>query len=122
MAKQNQTTGRPGPARRSTTQVAAAAAPAAEGVNPALSATLEVIDFCRRLNVTAELVGRWVWVSFPDTPEEATRKALKEFGFQWSPRRGKWAHNCGVPTKSAHQSDPWAKYGSRVVHQPKAAV
>ncbi len=111
MAKQNQTAGRPGPNRRSS-------APA-EGSAPG---TFDVIDFCRKLNVTAELVGKWIWVSFPEVPDEDTRKALKEFGFRWSARRGKWAHNCGVPAKSAHQSDPWAKYGSKIVHQARGAV
>jgi hypothetical protein len=115
MAKQNQQTGRPGPARNS-------APAAAEGAEPSAPSTFEVIAFCKQLNVTAELVGRWIWVSFPEAPDEATRKALKEYGFRWSARRGKWAHNCGVPTKSAHQTDPWQKYGSKVVHQAKAAV
>ncbi|HPD48665.1 MAG TPA: hypothetical protein P5279_17480 [Anaerohalosphaeraceae bacterium] len=112
MAKQNQTTTRP------------SAAPGPNRGQSAQSAdnTAEVVEFCRKLNVTAELVGRWIWVSFPEAPDEATRKALKEYGFRWSARRGKWAHNCGVPTKSAHQSDPWAKYGSKIVHQAKAAV
>lgn len=76
---------------------------------------IEITDFCRRLGLDAELVGKWVWVSFEDTPDEETRKALKEAGFIYSPRRQKWAHNCGHPSPSAFQSSPWQKYAVRWV-------
>ena len=48
----------------------------------------EVVAFCRKLNLTAEQVGRWVWVTFAEKPDEA----LRDFGFRWSYRRKKWAH------------------------------
>ena len=70
----------------------------------------EVIRFCRQYDLEAEKVGGWVWVSFDETPDEAMRQSLKDFGFRWSPRRKKWAHNCGTPSKSARQSNPWEKY------------
>jgi hypothetical protein len=70
----------------------------------------EVIEFCRHNDFDAEKVGGWVWVSFDETPDEDLRQALKNYGFRWSPRRKKWAHNCGTPTKSARQSNPWEKY------------
>jgi hypothetical protein len=70
----------------------------------------DVISFCRQHDLDAEKVGGWVWVSFAETPDEAMRQTLKDYGFRWSPRRKKWAHNCGTPTKSAHQSNPWEKY------------
>ncbi len=75
----------------------------------------EVISFCRKFGLQAELVGRWVWVSFAEKPDEAMRKALKDFGFRWSVRRRKWAHNCGSPTRSAKKSNPWQKYQHRVI-------
>ena len=75
----------------------------------------EVISFCRRLGLQAELVGRWVWVTFAEKPDDAMRKTLKDFGFRWSIRRRKWAHNCGNPTKSAKKSNPWQKYQHRVI-------
>jgi hypothetical protein len=78
----------------------------------------EVVAFCRDLKLTAEQVGGWVWVSFADVPDESLRRSLKDFGFRWSRRRGKWAHNCGLPTRSARQSDPWQKYEHRVVSTP----
>ena len=45
---------------------------------------------------------------------EALRQAMKDLGFRWSPRRKKWAHNCGTPSKSARVVNPWDKYH----HQP----
>ena len=81
--------------------------------------TLEqVIDFCRSHDLDAEKVGSWVWVSFEETPDEAIRQAMKDLGFRFSPRRKKWAHNCGTPTKSAHQSSPWQKYDHQPVSGP----
>ena len=75
----------------------------------------EVIDFCKELDLEADLVGQWIWISFDDKPDRELRRTLKDFGFRWSKRRGKWAHNCGHPTKSAYQSDPWEKYDHRMV-------
>ena len=81
----------------------------------------EVVTFCRNLNLDAELVGEWVWVSFEEKPSKEMIQGLKDFGFKWSKRRGKWAHNCGKPTKSAHQSNPWEKYGHKAVSGPSFA-
>lgn len=75
----------------------------------------EVIDFCTQLDLQAELVGKWIWVSFDEKPDRQLRRTLKDFGFRWSKRRGKWAHNCGHPTKSASLSDPWEKYPHRTL-------
>ena len=74
----------------------------------------EVIDFCRSRELNAEKVGGWVWVSFDEAPSDEIRRAMKELGFRWSPRRKKWAHNCGTPSKSARVANPWEKYS----HQP----
>lgn len=82
----------------------------------------EVVAFCKQFNLTAEQVGRWVWVTFAEKPDEAMRQALRDFGFRWSYRRKKWAHNCGHPTRSAKQSDPWQKYGHKFVSKTGGAV
>lgn len=74
---------------------------------------LKITEFCRARGFDAQLVGKWVWVSFDEAPDEETRKALKEAGFIYSPRRQKWAHNCGHPAPSAYQSSPWQKYAAR---------
>ncbi len=60
-------------------------------------------------------VGSWVWVSFDEKPERETLEQLKEYGFRYSPRRQKWAHNCGHPTRSAVNVNPWDKYEHAVI-------
>ena len=74
----------------------------------------EVIEFCKQNKLTAELVGCWVWVSFDEKPDEDTRKLLKEAGFRWIRKRGKWAHNCGIRCRAGKQS-PWDKYEHRYI-------
>lgn len=83
---------------------------------------LQVVEYCRSLGLDAELVGEWVWVTFEEKPSKEMLKTLKNFGFKWSQRRGKWAHNCGKPTKSAHVSNPWDKYNHRTVSGPNFAT
>ena len=70
----------------------------------------QVVEYCKFHNFPAEIVGSWVWISFDEKPDEDTISNLKEYGFRYSPRRKKWAHNCGTPTKSAYSSNPWEKY------------
>jgi hypothetical protein len=76
---------------------------------------LEVIDFCRQRHLDAERVGGWVWVEFGQKPPRPLRQELRQMGFVWSSRRGKWAHNCGKPSKSAHDSTPWDTYEHTIV-------
>ena len=82
--------------------------------------TIEVVDFCRQHGFSAELVGQWVWVTFAEKPEQDLLKKLKLMGFKWSRRRGKWACNCGHPTKSAYESSPFDKYHCRAVSGPNS--
>ena len=74
----------------------------------------EVVEFCKKNQFIAELVGCWVWVSFDEKPDEETRKLLKDAGFRWVRKRGKWAHNCGRPCRSS-KSNPWDKYDHKYV-------
>ena len=76
----------------------------------------QVIEYCKFQRLNAERVGSWVWVSFDEKPDEATINNLKEYGFRWSPRRKKWAHNCGRPCRSS-KSNPWDKYDHRYISQ-----
>jgi hypothetical protein len=70
----------------------------------------QVVEYCQFHNFPAEIVGSWVWLSFKSKPPTETIALLKEYGFRYSPRRKKWAHNCGTPTKSARATNPWEKY------------
>jgi len=72
---------------------------------------IEVVEFCKHNGFhQAEIVGRWVWITFNEKPSETIREKLKGFGFRWIKRRGRWAHNCGHPSKRGRQ-DPRFKYG-----------
>lgn len=71
---------------------------------------IEVLEYCKLQALPARVVGRWVWVKFESKPDAEIRQGLKDFGFRWSRRRGQWSHNCGRPTKPAHNYKPWDKY------------
>ena len=69
----------------------------------------------------AEVVGKWVWIQFPDKqPSEVTR-ALAELGFHWNRARQAWQHPCGVNRDVAATVDPRQKYGSYFAADYKAA-
>ncbi len=85
-----------------------------DGTERSVPSVAEVVAFCQKLSLTAEQVGRWVWVTFAEKPDEAMRQALRDFGFRWSYRRKKWAHNCGNPTRSARKTNPWEKYDHKL--------
>ena len=70
---------------------------------------LEVSQFCQEMGFPAEAVGSWVWVTFDQKPDTETLKALRDFGFHWSHRRQKWAHNCGRESRPGN-TNPWDKY------------
>src|SRR5512138_149431 len=65
----------------------------------------------------AEIVGKWVWVTFPEPPAEKIRGQLSQFGFHWNNHRKCWQHPCGTLNSqlSTHhsESDPRAKYSTR---------
>ena len=69
----------------------------------------EVAAFCRRMNLPAEVVGKWIWVSFTQKPSKEIIQALRDFGFHWSQRRQSWAHDCGHKSYPS-QGNPWDKY------------
>lgn len=64
-----------------------------------------------------EMIGAWVWITFPGKPEADVRAEAKRQGFRWVKRRGQWAHNCGVRTKSANGYHPREKYGTVLVQK-----
>jgi len=57
----------------------------------------------------AEVVGRWVWVAFRETPAPEMRQQLAQLGFHWNRERQAWQHPCGV-FRLGSQSDPHQKY------------
>lgn len=85
------------------------ATPAIDRTSP----TELVAAWCIAKDLDAEVVGAWVWVTFDEKPSAELREELKSAGFRWVRKRGQWAHNCGVFSRS-NRSDahPRTKYGS----------
>jgi hypothetical protein len=40
----------------------------------------------------AEVVGKWIWISFPEPPIERIRAELSQLGFHWNNTRKCWQH------------------------------
>ncbi|HEY5040635.1 MAG TPA: hypothetical protein VIK53_01380 [Verrucomicrobiae bacterium] len=61
----------------------------------------------------AEIVGKWVWLDFPQATHRAAANTLYRLGFHWNQRRCVWQHPCGAFAPYApHPGEPRAKYGS----------
>ena len=65
----------------------------------------------RRLWELAEVVGKWIWVSFKETPAAEIRQSLAQLGFHWNRERQPWQHPCGQFRLSSAQ-DPHEKYST----------
>lgn len=69
---------------------------------------------------TAEVVGKWVWVRFTETPAAEIRQQLAQLGFHWNRERQAWQHPCGKFSLGS-QADPHEKYSSYFPANAKAA-
>jgi hypothetical protein len=68
----------------------------------------------RRLWEMAEVVGKWIWVSFSESPAATVRQTLAQLGFHWNRTRQAWQHPCGN-FRIGSAADPREKYQS---HHP----
>ena len=59
----------------------------------------------------AEVVGRWVWVTFKEQPAAEIRQQLAQLGFHWNRERQAWQHPCGQFSLGS-SNDPHEKYSS----------
>jgi len=59
----------------------------------------------------AEVVGKWVWVSFSEQPAAEIRQQLAQLGFHWNRERQAWQHPCGQFSMGS-PADPHEKYAS----------
>jgi len=57
----------------------------------------------------AEVVGKWVWVTFKEQPAAEIRQQLAQLGFHWNRERQAWQHPCGQFSLSS-SGDPREKY------------
>ena len=73
------------------------------GSEQEIHSAIEVASFCKEHNLNAEMVGRWVWVTFAQKPDTSLRRLLKKYGFRWSGRRGcERRIPCGRQSGSCH--------------------
>ena len=68
----------------------------------------------------AEVVGKWVWVTFREAPAPELRQILAQLGFHWNRERQAWQHPCGAFRLHGFQ-DPHEKYSSYFPADQKAA-
>ena len=59
----------------------------------------------------AEVVGKWVWVTFKEQPTAEVRQQLAQLGFHWNRERQAWQHPCGKFSLGS-QTDPHEKYSA----------
>ena len=69
----------------------------------------------------AEVVGKWIWITFPEPPTEAVRAELSQLGFHWNNTRKCWQHPCGK-TLPRGQQEPREKYATYFPAEAKAAA
>ena len=60
----------------------------------------------------AEVIGKWVWITFPDKQPREVTSVLAQLGFHWNNKRQAWQHPCGTPRKQPSSQDPRERYGS----------
>ena len=68
----------------------------------------------------AEVVGKWVWVTFTEQPAAEIRQTLAQLGFHWNRERQAWQHPCGQ-FRLHGAGDPREKYQSYHPADMKAA-
>ena len=60
----------------------------------------------------AEIVGRWVWITFPEKQPSNITWLLAELGFHWNNARQTWQHPCGTIINQRADYDPCKRYSS----------
>jgi len=69
----------------------------------------------------AEVIGKWVWVHFQETPAAEIRQQLAQLGFHWNRERQAWQHPCGQFSSTGSRNDPREKYQSYFPADMRAA-
>jgi hypothetical protein len=60
----------------------------------------------------AQIVGKWVWIQFPDRQPREVTSILSQVGFHWNKRRQLWQHPCGIESEAGTGNyDPRDRYG-----------
>jgi len=69
----------------------------------------------------SEVVGKWIWVAFRETPAPELRQILAQLGFHWNNTRQTWQHPCGTYRFERANYDPRRRYGSYFPADSRAA-
>ena len=69
----------------------------------------------------AEVVGKWIWIHFDNTPAAEIRQQLAQLGFHWNRERQAWQHPCGQFSSTGSRTDPREKYSSHFPADMRAA-
>ena len=69
----------------------------------------------------SEVVGKWIWVAFRETPAPELRQILAQLGFHWNNTRQTWQHPCGTYRNERANYDPRRRYGSYFPADSRAA-
>jgi hypothetical protein len=69
----------------------------------------------------AEVVGKWLWLSFPQKPSREVLDKLYDLGFHWNRARKCHQNPCGTPIGHS-KSDPRLKYLSAKASELEGAV
>ena len=69
-------------------------------------------QFMPRAYELAEVVGKWIWITFPEQPIEKLRADLSQLGFHWNNTRKCRQHPCGetLPRGQQNPRDKYATY------------
>jgi len=65
-----------------------------------------------RLFELAEVVGKWVWITFGEKQPSTITSVLAELGFHWNNTRQTWQHPCGTRNDERANYNPRTRYGS----------
>ena len=82
---------------------------------PAETVVESLREVCPSVLPFTKLVGRWLWIIFPEKPPYDVLEVVKLMGFSFSRRRQAWMNPCGHFTRRARGYDPRDKYGVRDV-------
>jgi hypothetical protein len=60
----------------------------------------------------AQIVGKWVWIQFPERQPKEITSLLSQIGIHWNNRRQVWQHPCGIESQAGTGNyDPRQRYG-----------
>ena len=69
----------------------------------------------------AQVIGKWVWVTFPEKQPLEVTSTLSQLGFHWINARQAWQHPCGTIPVERRSFNPRRRYGAHFAADKNAA-